>query len=154
MLILLTLSSYLSNFTKARRVNGSVFGDGHCVPALILWRCSTSWGVRATPTSRTSTHSTSWTSTRFLPGDESLLHFHLLPVFLQLSIFVDLVDGFGPLISSSGNPVILGAGCAKKSKTAQVFVKVPLPYRLIFSCHDQHDVYFSSYPAYKMDVQI
>lgn len=112
--------SYLSDFAKARGVNRSVFRDGHCVPAVILGRGTTPWGVgsptawrmRASTTWRVraptaSTHPASWASTGFLLRDEGLLHLHLLPVFLQLSIFVDLVDGLGTLIASPGHPVIL-----------------------------------------------
>lgn len=35
------------------------------------------------------------------------MHLHLLPVLLQLSLFVDLVDSFGALIPPPWYPVVL-----------------------------------------------
>lgn len=104
-----TLFFYLSDFGKARGVNGSL-GDGDCVPALILGRTTTAWGVRAptSPDSSPSTHPAARTATHLLLGDEGLLHFHVLPVLLQLGLFVDLVYRLGALVSSSWNPVVLG----------------------------------------------
>lgn len=101
--------SYLSDFAKARGVNRSVLGDGHCIPALILGRTTTAWGVRTPTTPHTSsTHPATRAATRLLLGDKGLLHLHLLPVLFQLSLFVDLVYGLGALVTSPRNPVILG----------------------------------------------
>lgn len=117
--------SYLSNFAKARGVNGSVLGrDGHCVPALILGS-TTALAVKAPTTpGSSSTHSATRAATRLLLGDKGLLHLHVFPVFLQLSLFVDLVDGLGALVASPGNPVVLrwGAGEIVSTKVFLILV--------------------------------
>lgn len=75
------LFSYLSDFAKARGVNRSVLGDGHCIPALILGRTTAAWGVRPPTTSHTSSaHPATRATAHLLFGDEGLLHLHLLPV--------------------------------------------------------------------------
>lgn len=67
--------------------------------------------MRATTTPRTSSaHPASGAAARLLLGDKGLLHLHLLPVLLQLSLFVDLVNGFGTLVASPGDPVVLQWG--------------------------------------------
>lgn len=109
--------SYLSDFAKARGVNGSVLGDGHCIPALVLWWTTTTWGVRTPSTPHASSaHPTAGAAGRFLLGDEGLLHLHLLPVLFQLSLFVDLVYGLGALVASPRDPVVLGWDGGEKKK--------------------------------------
>lgn len=86
---------YLGDLAEAGRVDGPVLGaDRDGVPAFILRL----------------TRSPSSSSTRVLLGQELLLHFSLLPVFLQFGLFVDLVDGLGALIASPRDPVILQRG--------------------------------------------
>lgn len=100
---------YLCDFAKARGVDGSVLGDGHRVPALILRRTTTALVVRTAAASHTSSssHPSTRATAHLLFGDEGLLHLHLLPVLLQLSLFVDLVNGLRTLVASSGDPVVL-----------------------------------------------
>lgn len=106
---------HLCDFAKKRGVNWSVLGDGHCIPALILRRTTTALCMWATATPDTSsTHPTTRTTAHLLLGDEGLLHLHLLPVLFQFSIFVDLVNGLGALVTSPGNPVVLGWGERKE----------------------------------------
>lgn len=97
---------YLGDFGKARSVNGSL-GDGDCIPALILRRTAAARGVRAPTPPDSSTYPAARTSAHLLLGDERLLHFHVLPVLLQLGVFVDLIYSLGSLVGSSGNPVVL-----------------------------------------------
>lgn len=101
----LCLEHYLCDLAKAGGVNGSILGDGHCVPPLILRLVSpaTSWSVRA-PAPHAPSHSSS--SAVFL-GQELLLNFNLFPVFLHLCLLVDLVNCFRTLVSSTRHPVIL-----------------------------------------------
>ena len=106
--------SYLSDFAKARGVNRSVLGgDGDCVPALVRGRAPPAWGVLAPATP--SAHPASGPAARLLLGDEGLLHLHVLPVLLQLGVFVDLVNGLGTLVASPGHPVVLGRGWRERT---------------------------------------
>lgn len=101
--------SDLSDFAKARGVNRSVLGDGHCIPAFVLWWATTTWGVRTPSTPHASSpHPTPGAAGRLLLGDKGLLDFHLLPVLFQLSLFVDLVYGLGALVTTPRDPVVLG----------------------------------------------
>lgn len=98
----------LCDLAEARGVDGSVLGDGHRIPAFVLG------GIVAPPPASPSTHpaaaaaTTTAAAARLLFEDEGLLHLHLLPVLLQLGVFVDLVDGLGALVASSGHPGVLG----------------------------------------------
>lgn len=97
---------YLCEFGKARRVNGSL-GDRDCIPALILRRTTAARGVRAPTPPDSSTYPAARATAHLLLGDEGLLHFHVLPVLLQLGVFVDLIYSLGSLVGSSWNPVVL-----------------------------------------------
>lgn len=91
-MILLSGVRYLGDLAETGRVNGPVLGaDGYRVPALVLRLI----------------HSASSSSTRVFLGQKLLLHFNLLPMFLQLRLFMDLVDCFRALVTSAGDPVIL-----------------------------------------------
>lgn len=106
--LLLVAISYLCNFCKAGVIDRSAFGNCHCAPAIVLRRSTTALRVRTTTSARSSTtHPAPWASAILLFGDESLLHFHLLPVLLQFSLFVDLVYGLGALVSTPWYPVVL-----------------------------------------------
>lgn len=130
--------SYLSDFAKARGVNGSVLGDGHCVPALILGRSTATWCVWPSSSSWTSsTHPASWASSWFLLRDEGLLHLHLLPVLFQLCLFVDLVDGFRALVTSPGHPVVLRWGRGRAEVAGQKLVTEKIIH---WQVHFQHDL--------------
>lgn len=107
-----SLVCYLCDLAKAGGVDGSVLWNGDCVPALILRLANpaASWRVGAPPP-----HVAPHPASRFLSGHELLLDLDLLPVLLHLRLFVDLVDGFGALVSSAGHPVILEGRKCKRS---------------------------------------
>lgn len=91
----------LSNFAEATGVNRSVLsGNRHYVPSLILGLAPAT-PRRVWPTTAPST------LTRIFLRQQLLLDFDLLSVFLQLCLFMDLVNGLRTLISSPGNPVVL-----------------------------------------------
>lgn len=85
---------YLCDLAKACDVNGSILGDGHRVPALILRLGipAPCWGV--------------WAATVFL-WQKLLLDFDLFPVLFQLCLLVDLIDCFRTQVSSTRNPIVL-----------------------------------------------
>ncbi len=92
---------HLSNFTEAAGVNRSALSaDRHYVPALVLGLATTApRGVR--PTTAPST------LTGVFLRQQLLLYFDMLSMFFHLCFFMDLIDGFGTQISSSGHPVVL-----------------------------------------------